>query len=57
MHLISVQMLFIPCAATVAVMRQEIGNWRWTLFGIVLLFVISFGIGVAIYQSVTLLDL
>jgi ferrous iron transport protein B len=54
---LAVQMLFIPCAATVAVMRQEIGDWRWTLFSVVLLFVISFGIGIAIYQGVTFLDL
>jgi ferrous iron transport protein B len=52
-----VQMLFIPCIATIAVMRQEIGNWRWTFFSIVLLFMISFGIGIAIYQGVTLLNL
>jgi ferrous iron transport protein B len=54
---LAVQMLFIPCAATLAVMRQEMGNWRWILFSVVLLFAISFGIGVAIYQSVTLLGL
>lgn len=45
-----VQMLFVPCAATVAVMRQETGSWRWTLFGIGLLLVISTAAGVVIYQ-------
>jgi ferrous iron transport protein B len=45
-----VQMLFIPCAATLAVMRQEIGSWRWILFYVALLFVVSFGAGVAVYQ-------
>jgi ferrous iron transport protein B len=53
---LAVQMLFIPCAATVAVMHQEIGSWRWTLFSIVLLFMISFGIGIAIYQGVALFN-
>lgn len=53
---LAVQMLFIPCAATVAVMHQEMRSWRWTLFSVVLLLVISFGIGVAIYQGVTLLN-
>ncbi|MEW6569824.1 MAG: ferrous iron transport protein B [Nitrospirota bacterium] len=36
-------MLFIPCAATVAVMKQEIGSWKWLLFSFVLMFLISFG--------------
>jgi ferrous iron transport protein B len=52
-----VQMLFIPCVATVAVMRQETGSWHWVLFDIVLLFVVSFGIGVAIYQGAMFLNL
>jgi ferrous iron transport protein B len=52
-----VQMLFIPCAATVAVMRQELNSWRWTIFSILLLLVVSFGAGVGIYQGVTLLNL
>jgi ferrous iron transport protein B len=26
-------MLFIPCAPTVASMRQETGSWKWTLLG------------------------
>jgi ferrous iron transport protein B len=54
---LAVQMLFVPCIATVSVMRQETRSWRWTLFNIALLFVISFGIGVAIYQGVTLLNI
>ncbi len=54
---LAVQMLFIPCAATVAVMRQELGGWRWTIFSIVLLLAVSIGAGVAIYQGGTLLNL
>jgi ferrous iron transport protein B len=52
-----VQMLFIPCVATVAIMHQETGSWRWTIFSIVLLLVISFGVGIAIYQGTMLLNL
>jgi ferrous iron transport protein B len=52
-----VQMLFIPCVATVAIMFQETGSWRWTIFSIVLLLVISFGVGIAIYQGAMLLNL
>ncbi|MEJ2596751.1 MAG: ferrous iron transport protein B [Anaerolineales bacterium] len=54
---LAVQMLFIPCAATVAVMRQELGSWRWTIFSIALLLVISIGVGIAIYQGGRLLNL
>jgi ferrous iron transport protein B len=47
---LATQMLFVPCIATVAVMKKEIGNWRWTLFGVLLLLVISVGSGIIIYQ-------
>jgi ferrous iron transport protein B len=50
-----VQMLFVPCAATVAVMRQETGTWKWTAFGVGLLLVISLGVGIAVYQVSRLL--
>ncbi len=42
-------MLFIPCAATFAVMRQE-GGWKWALLGMGLLLVVSLMAGVAAYQ-------
>jgi ferrous iron transport protein B len=45
-----VQVLFIPCIATVATMRQETRSWRWTVFSIVLLLAISFAAGIAVYQ-------
>ena len=54
---LAVQMLFIPCAATIAIMRQELGSWRWTIFSILLLLALSVGVGIAIYQGVTLLNL
>jgi len=45
-----VQMLFIPCVATVAVIRQETGSWRWTLFSLGLLLTISLLGGIVTYQ-------
>ena len=45
-----VQMLFLPCVATVAAMRQETGGWKWPLRGIVLLLVISLVGGIVTYQ-------
>ncbi len=44
-----VQMLFVPCAATVAAIRQEAGS-KWALFSVALLLVISLMAGVAVYQ-------
>ncbi len=48
---LSVTMLFIPCAATVAVMHQELRSWRWTLFGVSLMLAIALGAGVMVYQG------
>ncbi len=54
---LATQMLFVPCIATVAVMRKkEMDNWRWTLFGVLLLLVISVGSGITIYQTGVLLN-
>ncbi len=46
---LTVTMLFIPCAATVAVIRQETGSWRWTLLSVGLLLALSVAGGSAIY--------
>lgn len=45
-----VQMLFIPCAATAAVIRQETGAWKWMAFSVGLLLAISLTAGMAVYQ-------
>jgi ferrous iron transport protein B len=52
---LAVTMLFIPCAATLATIRQETGGWRWALFNVGLLLVISFGVGILIYQGAALI--
>jgi len=44
------EMLFIPCAATVAVTRQETNSWKWTIFSVLFLLVVSMGMGIAAYQ-------
>jgi ferrous iron transport protein B len=45
-----VQMLFIPCAATVGAIRQETRSWKWTLFTMGLLALVSFSAGIMAYQ-------
>jgi ferrous iron transport protein B len=52
---LTMQMLFIPCVATVAVIRQEAGSWRWTLFDLTFLLVVSLGTSVVVYQGARLL--
>lgn len=49
---IATQMLFIPCIATIAVIRKETASWRWTLFSVLLTLAISLAIGALIYQAV-----
>jgi len=49
-----VQMLFIPCVATVAVVRQETGSWRWTIFNLVFLLLVSWAAGVGAFWLVHL---
>jgi ferrous iron transport protein B len=43
-------MLFIPCAATVAAIRQETGGWKWPGYSVGFLFVISFVVAIGVYQ-------
>lgn len=52
---LAVQMLFIPCVATVAAIRQETASWKWTYFSLALLLIVSLGVGIAIYQSAVLI--
>ena len=50
-----VQVLFIPCVATVAAVRQETASWRWTVFSIGLLLVVSLLAGAATFHAASLL--
>ena len=45
------QLLFIPCAATVAAFKQESRSWRLTLFNVAYLFILSAAVGIAVYQA------
>jgi ferrous iron transport protein B len=49
------QMLFIPCAATVAAIWQETRSWQWTSFSVSLLLVISLGAGTLVFQAARLI--
>ena len=47
---LAVQMLFIPCVATVATVRQETNSWKWTIFDVAMLFLVSIAAGILAYQ-------
>ncbi len=44
-----VQMLFVPCVATVAAIKQETKSWAWTAFSVGMLLSISLAAGIAVY--------
>ncbi len=54
---LTVQMLFVPCVATVAVIRQETDSWKWTLFDLAFLLIVSLTAGAAVYWIARLLGL
>jgi ferrous iron transport protein B len=45
-----VEMLFIPCAATVAVIWQESKSWRWTMVSVAMQLALSLGAGILVYH-------
>jgi ferrous iron transport protein B len=45
-----VQMIFIPCVATVAVIKQETRSWRWTGFSVGVQLVLSVLAGLVTYH-------
>lgn len=46
---LTVTLLFIPCVATVAVIKQETGSWRWTFTNIAFMLIVSLSAGSAMY--------
>jgi ferrous iron transport protein B len=48
---LAVQTIFVPCAATIATVRQETKSWRWTILNIAVLFVVSLSVGFLVYQG------
>ncbi len=46
---LTVQVLFVPCVATVAAVKQETHSWGWTLFNVIFLLVVSLLAGTGVY--------
>jgi ferrous iron transport protein B len=51
---IALQMLFVPCVASVAAIRQETRSWRWTGVALGYTLFVSFAVGIIIYQTARL---
>ncbi len=44
------QMLFMPCVGTLGAMVEESRSWKWPLFSLAYFLVVSFGMGILVYQ-------
>jgi len=44
------QMLFVPCIATVAAIRQETKSWKWTSYSLLIMLGLSVGLSILVYQ-------
>jgi ferrous iron transport protein B len=45
-----VLMVFLPCAPTITVMRQEMNDWKWFFTSVIFMIVLSYAGGIMIYQ-------
>jgi ferrous iron transport protein B len=52
---LAVVMLFVPCLATTATIKQETNSWRWTAAAIGLTLALSLSAGIVIYQVAQLI--
>lgn len=43
-------MIYLPCIATLAVVRKELGTWKWSAFLAVYTILLAYGLSVAIYH-------
>jgi ferrous iron transport protein B len=50
-----VQMIYIPCLATIAIIKKETNSWKWTIFSVAYSLVLAFLVGAAIYNIGSLL--
>ncbi|MEA3558387.1 MAG: ferrous iron transport protein B, partial [Candidatus Thermoplasmatota archaeon] len=50
-------LLYMPCMATVAVIKQETGSWKWTLFALLYGTTVAYTAALLIYQGGMLLGL
>jgi len=50
-------LIYVPCMATVAVMRRETNGWKWPAFMVAYTLVLAWGVCLVVYQGGTLLGI
>ncbi|WP_292468406.1 ferrous iron transport protein B [Methanolobus sp.] len=55
LSLMAFSLLYMPCVATVGVIKKETGSWKWTMFAIVYGVAVAWITAFVIYQGGTLL--
>jgi ferrous iron transport protein B len=50
-----IQVLFIPCVATLSAVKTETNSWRWPAFIVTYQLILSFGLAIAVYQIARLI--
>ncbi len=48
-------LLYVPCAATIGVIRRESGSWKWTAFSVGFQVAVAYAMSFLIYQAGSLL--
>ncbi len=54
---LTVSLLFIPCVATIAVIKQETNSWKWTILNVVMMLVVSIGMATAVFHIASAMGL
>jgi ferrous iron transport protein B len=54
---LTLEMLFVPCVATLAAIKKETGGWRWAGLSAAMLVAISLALGLAVYHIARLAGL
>jgi ferrous iron transport protein B len=55
LSLMAFSLLYMPCVATVGVIRKETGSWKWTIFAIFYGIIVAWITAFVIYQGGVLL--
>ncbi|MFH0883191.1 MAG: ferrous iron transport protein B [bacterium] len=49
-------MIYMPCIATLAVVRKELGTWKWSAFLALYTLILAYGLAVVVYQGYILIN-
>ncbi len=52
---LTVSILFIPCVATIAVIKQETGSWKWSMANVLIMLMVSVGMATLVFHAASAL--